>query len=577
MSTLYVVATPIGNLGDMSPRAVETLKKVGLIAAEDTRVTMKLTAHFDIHTPLVSCHQHNERDKSQSIVERMLSEDMDVALVTDAGTPAISDPGTFLVRRCAEAGIPVMAVAGPSAMAAAMSVSGFDCTEFTFYGFLPRQKNELREKLKDMARCSACAIVHESPYRVRELTETIAETLPEARVSASCDLTKLHEKTSRGTAREVADALAQNEKAEKGDTVAWSGGAKPMNLIKVDDDTWVSIENGSMFTNKDVQTRIENGHESDFTESKYSGLSQNEKLNSAFSSGKDVDDVQASASQNIGGLPVGSIYTDDKGHAYIKLEDGNWSYKEADGDWRITNSSYAEFRIANSYAESKGWEPKNIARVALEKSSIENRPIKKRETSMTENDIIRFVAGGDETVGSCASAALAYVGDKAGFEVRDFRDGDSRKFFSLVMNNKEVLKIGKGYREEADFNEKDAAVRLLNSMEEGKQYVLGTGRHMSVVKKENGDFMYLELQSSGHDGTTNGWHSMKKRYGTVKKALTGRFGCVSRGKFAQFGVKQTARMVDIDALGKSTEFQKILGYLNTAEGKEKKGVSGHIA
>ena len=217
MSTLYVVATPIGNLGDMSPRAVETLKKVGLIAAEDTRVTMKLTAHFDIHTPLVSCHQHNERDKSQSIVERMLSEDMDVALVTDAGTPAISDPGTFLVWRCAEAGIPVMAVAGPSAMAAAMSVSGFDCTEFTFYGFLPRQKNELREKLKDMARCSACAIVHESPYRVRELTETIAETLPEARVSASCDLTKLHEKTIRGTAREVADALAQNEKAEKGE------------------------------------------------------------------------------------------------------------------------------------------------------------------------------------------------------------------------------------------------------------------------------------------------------------------------------------------------------------------------
>lgn len=366
------------------------------------------------------------------------------------------------------------------------------------------------------------------------------------------------------------------EKAEKGDTVAWSGGAKPMNLVKVDDDTWVSFKDGFTFTNKDIQRRIEY-HENDFSESKYSVLNQNEKLNSAFSSGKDVDDVHASASQNIGGLPIGSIYTDDKGHAYIKLENGNWSYKEADGDWRITNSSYAEFMIANRYAESKGWEPKNIARVALEKSSIENRPIKKRETSMTENDIIRFVAGGDETVGSCASAALAYVGDKAGFEVRDFRDGDSRKFFALVMNNKEVLKIGKGYREEADFNEKDAAVRLLNSMEEGKQYVLGTGRHMSVVKKENGDFMYLELQSSGHDGTTNGWHSMKKRYGTVKKALTGRFGCVSRGKFAKFGVKQTARMVDIDALGKSKEFQKILGYLNTAEGKEKKGVSGHIA
>lgn len=366
------------------------------------------------------------------------------------------------------------------------------------------------------------------------------------------------------------------EKAEKGDTVVWSGGANPINLVKVDDDTWVSIENGSTFTNKDVQTRIKYGHESDFAESKYSGLSQNEKVNSAFSSSKDVDDVQASASQNISDLPVGSIYTDDKGHAYIKLENGKWSYKEADGDWRTVNSSHAAFRIANNYAESRGWEPKNIARVALENTSIENRPIKKMKTNMSESDIISFVAGGDETKGSCASAALAYVGDKAGFEVRDFRDGDSRKFFATVMNNKNVLKIGKGYREESDFNEKNAAVRLLNSMEEGKQYVLGTGRHMSVVKKEKGDFMYLELQSSGHDGTTNGWHSMKKQYGTVKKALTGRFGCESRGKLAAFGVKETARMVDIDTLGKSTEFQKILGYLNTAEGKEKKGISGHI-
>ena len=217
MSTLYVVATPIGNLSDMSPRAVETLKSVQMIAAEDTRVTMKLTAHFDIHTPLVSCHQHNEKDKSQHIVERMLHENIDVALVTDAGTPAISDPGTYLVRRAAESGIPVVAVAGPSAMAAAMSVSGFDLTEFAFCGFLPREKKDLEEKLRDLGQRYPGAIVHESPYRIKELMGAIVRVLPDARVSLSCDLTKLHELTVRGTPGEVLANLESNAKAEKGE------------------------------------------------------------------------------------------------------------------------------------------------------------------------------------------------------------------------------------------------------------------------------------------------------------------------------------------------------------------------
>ena len=145
MSALYVVATPIGNLGDMSPRAVETLRSVDLIAAEDTRVTMKLLNHFDIHTPLVSCHRHNEENMGPKICERMLREELDCALVTDAGTPAVSDPGTYLVKACAENGIPVYAVAGPSAMAAALSVSGFDLREFTFFGFLPRERKDLEE------------------------------------------------------------------------------------------------------------------------------------------------------------------------------------------------------------------------------------------------------------------------------------------------------------------------------------------------------------------------------------------------------------------------------------------------
>lgn len=213
---LYVVATPIGNLSDMSPRAIETLKNVGLIAAEDTRVTMKLTSRFDIHTPLTSCHQHNEHGKAEQIVQKMLAEQIDVALVTDAGTPAISDPGTHLVHLCAEAGIPVLAVPGPTAMACAISVSGFDFTEFTFFGFLPREKKLLREKLRSMTGLQA-AVIHESPFRIIELMEAVSETLPNALVSASCDLTKLHELTIRGTADEVLQMLRANEKSDKGE------------------------------------------------------------------------------------------------------------------------------------------------------------------------------------------------------------------------------------------------------------------------------------------------------------------------------------------------------------------------
>ena len=214
---LYVVATPIGNLGDMSPRAVETLNSVQLIAAEDTRMTMKLTQHFGIDTPLTSCHRHNEFGKAEQIVRRMIDEGLDVALVTDAGTPAISDPGTHLVHLAAEAGIDVVAVPGPTAMASAMSVSGIDVPEFTFLGFLPREKKALREKLTDAAYRLQAAIVHESPYRVLDLMQVVAEILPQTYVSVSCDLTKLHELTLRGNVCEVYEKMRLNEKTEKGE------------------------------------------------------------------------------------------------------------------------------------------------------------------------------------------------------------------------------------------------------------------------------------------------------------------------------------------------------------------------
>ena len=217
MPTLYVVGTPIGNLGDMTPRAVEALRSVALIAAEDTRVTRKLTNHFGIDTPLTSCHQHNEADKGEALAERMLEEGIDLALTTDAGTPCISDPGYGLVQAAVKRGIPVVAIPGCCAAVCALSISGMDTREFAFYGFLPREKKALREKLLAMAAGVPVAVVHESPFRVIELMETVAETLPGTMASVSCDLTKLHELTLRGSAAEVLAALRANPTTEKGE------------------------------------------------------------------------------------------------------------------------------------------------------------------------------------------------------------------------------------------------------------------------------------------------------------------------------------------------------------------------
>lgn len=217
MAKLFVVATPIGNLGDFSPRGVETLREADLIAAEDTRVTAKLCQVHGIHTPLTSCHQHNEGTKGTYLAEKMLAENLTVALTTDAGTPCVSDPGYALVKACAERGIEVQPVPGCCAGIAALSISGFDSREFSFYGFPPREKKDLREKLREIAEKSRVAILHESPFRVTELVETIGEELPEARLSVSCDLTKMHEKTLRGSPEEVLAELKDNPRTEKGE------------------------------------------------------------------------------------------------------------------------------------------------------------------------------------------------------------------------------------------------------------------------------------------------------------------------------------------------------------------------
>jgi len=218
MAKLYVVATPIGNLSDLSPRMRDALAECDLIAAEDTRVTMKLLNHLEIKKPLVSCHRHNEETRAPQIVERMLSEDLTVALTCDAGTPAISDPGNLLVEAAWEAGIPVVPISGPSAAVTALSASGFDAREFAFYGFLPREKKALGEKLGAIRASGVpVAVLYESPHRIVDLIGEIARTWPGCMLLVGCDISKKYELLQRGTAEAVLEALRRNPNVEKGE------------------------------------------------------------------------------------------------------------------------------------------------------------------------------------------------------------------------------------------------------------------------------------------------------------------------------------------------------------------------
>ena len=218
MPKLYVVATPIGNLNDLTPRMREALESADLIAAEDTRVTMKLLNQFDLHRPMVSCHRHNEDQKAPQIVERMAAEDLTVALTCDAGTPGISDPGHILVRECWAAGIPVEPVCGPSAVVTCLSASGFDAREFAFYGFLPREKKALNDKLDAIQRAGVPVFVlYESPHRIVDLVEQLAQKWPECLLCVCSDLTKHYERIYRGPAPEVLRQLRDNPSVEKGE------------------------------------------------------------------------------------------------------------------------------------------------------------------------------------------------------------------------------------------------------------------------------------------------------------------------------------------------------------------------
>lgn len=207
---LYLVATPIGNLGDLSPRAVETLAGADFIAAEDTRVSVKLLNHFDIKKPLVSYHEHNRAAAGQAILTRLLGGEI-CALVTDAGTPAISDPGQELVALCAENGVTVQAIPGCCAAIAALAVSGLDTRRFTFEGFLPSGKQERRMALEELTGEARTMVFHEAPHRLRATLADMAEVLGDRPVALCRELTKLHEDTVRTTLAQAAAYYAANE------------------------------------------------------------------------------------------------------------------------------------------------------------------------------------------------------------------------------------------------------------------------------------------------------------------------------------------------------------------------------
>ena len=203
--TLYLVATPIGNLGDFSPRAVETLESVDFIAAEDTRVSVKLLNHFQIKKPLVSYHEHNHVTAGQAILQRLLAGES-CALVTDAGTPAISDPGEDLVRLCGEHGVDVIAIPGCCAAVNALAVSGLPTGRFTFEGFLTVNKKSRRERLDALKNEERTMIFHEAPHKLVSTLADLCDAFGPDRKAALCrELTKLHEQPRRTT---LGEALA---------------------------------------------------------------------------------------------------------------------------------------------------------------------------------------------------------------------------------------------------------------------------------------------------------------------------------------------------------------------------------
>lgn len=207
---LFVVSTPIGNLEDISLRAIRILKEVDLIACEDTRNTRKLLSHYQIKKPLTSYHEHNEKEKAEELLGQLRA-GTNIALVSDAGTPGISDPGFRLVKIASENGIDVISVPGPSAAVAALSISGISTSSFSFFGFLPKTKNKKEQFLKEIKDLQQTLIFYESSRRVIDTLASIIEVFGDREISVSRELTKMFEETIMGKISDVIERLRQKK------------------------------------------------------------------------------------------------------------------------------------------------------------------------------------------------------------------------------------------------------------------------------------------------------------------------------------------------------------------------------
>jgi 16S rRNA (cytidine1402-2'-O)-methyltransferase len=231
---LYVVATPIGNLLDISARALEVLKAVSLIAAEDTRHSRKLLTHYGIGTALQSVHEHNEREVTAGLLQK-LSAGGNIALVSDAGTPLISDPGFYLVRAARQAGIRIVPVPGPSALVAALSVAGLPTDRFVFEGFLPAKQAARRQRLQGCATATATLVFYESSHRIADCLADMAACLGNDRAATIArELTKTFETVLTGTLGELLEQLQADRHQQKGEFVVMVQGAPPRDPAAID-------------------------------------------------------------------------------------------------------------------------------------------------------------------------------------------------------------------------------------------------------------------------------------------------------------------------------------------------------
>ena len=242
---LYVVGTPIGNMSDMSPRAINTLKNVDFIAAEDTRVTVKLLNHFDIKKPMVSYFEHNKHQKGEYIIDRIAAGE-NCAVVTDAGMPCISDPGEDLIRQCEDAGIRTVVVPGPSAVISALAVSGLETGRFTFEGFLSVNKKSRSEHLESLLSERRTMIFYEAPHKLPNTLADLYRTFGDRRLTIARELTKIHEEIIRTTTK----IAAENYTAEnplKGEIVLILEGKKD------NEQASMSVEEAVAYANKLIE------------------------------------------------------------------------------------------------------------------------------------------------------------------------------------------------------------------------------------------------------------------------------------------------------------------------------------